>query len=173
MTEFWAFQGATTWMTGKTACWSWERLEFSIRQDISGQIRTFCPGVGFAVCQGPGRWDRWGLARFLVIRRCVASVAWLDFVCVLRQTSGDKLRYGRREVVPGRCHGRDVFRGLGSGKCQMGGGGDGFNAENAESAKGLVTVRRGRRRAIAFSIWTSFQRKVRRELRRGPGPFHS
>ena len=173
MTEFWAFQGATTWMTGKTACWSWERLEFSIRRTFPDNSGHSAPASDSRSARVPGRWDRWGLARFLVIRRCVASVAWLDFVCVLRQTSGDKLRYGRREVVPGRCHGREVVRGLGSGKCQMGGGGDGFNAENAESAKGLVTVRRGRRRAIAFSIWTSFQRKVRRELRRGPGPFHS
>ena len=36
----------------------------------------------------PGRWGRWGLARFLVTRGHFASVAWLDFVYVLRLASG-------------------------------------------------------------------------------------
>ena len=49
---------------------------------------------------------------------------------------GDKVRDGRREAVPGRGYGREVFPRLGSGKCQRGGGQrDGFNAESAESAE--------------------------------------
>ena len=71
------------------------------------------------------------------LRRLVASVAWLNFVWVLPQASGDNLRDGRREVVPGRCHGMEGFPRLGSGKCQKG--------------LSLVSVRPGRRRAIAFS----------------------
>ena len=58
----------------------------------------------------------------MVIRGHVASVAWLNFVWVLAQASGDKFWDGRREVVPDRGYGRDGFPGLGSGKCQMGEG---------------------------------------------------
>ena len=112
-------------MTGKTACWRWERLEFSIRRtfpDISGHSAPASGSVSDSVDDGlPGGWDRWGVARFLVIRRCVASVAWLNFVCVLRQALGDKLRDGRREVVPDRRYSREGFHGLGTAKCQAAG----------------------------------------------------
>ena len=56
---------------------------------------------------------------------------------------GDKLRDGRREAVPGRGYGREVFPRLGSGKCQPGGMGGTVSTQRAPRAQRVWLPRDG------------------------------
>ena len=117
----WAKEGAEA-MTGKTACWRWERLKFSIR-------RTFPDNSGHSAPVSGLRDD--GAARGMGPLGVGTTFGHYAPCCLSGMVnfclrSFYKLRDGRREVVPDRCNGRECVSRIGNrqlsdgGKCQTG-----------------------------------------------------